>query len=66
MAVLKTYQSTGYIGKEGKAPIYISFYVNREKVVIPCGLSVKTNNFDQEAGKVTVGEKRHPIKKLAR
>lgn len=59
MAVLKTYQSKGYIGKEGKAPIYISFYVNREKVVIPCGLSVKTSNFDPEMGKVTMGEKRH-------
>lgn len=59
MAVLKTYQSRNYVGKDGKAPIYVTFYLRREKVVIPCGISVKIENFDAKTGKVTLGEKRH-------
>lgn len=59
MAVIKTYQSTSYIGKDGAAPVYVSFYLDRKKIAVPTGISVKTNNFDQVAGKIKTGEKNH-------
>lgn len=59
MAVIKTYQSKSYIGKDGTAPVYVSFYLDRKKIAIPTGISVKTNNFDQVAGKIKTGEKNH-------
>lgn len=59
MAVLKTYQSKSYIGTEGKAPIYISFYIDRRKVVVSTGISVKVVNFDEKSGKIKTGEKNH-------
>ncbi|WP_446787378.1 tyrosine-type recombinase/integrase [Macellibacteroides fermentans] len=57
MAVLKVYQSTSYTGKDGKMPLYISFYANREKVVIPTEISIKPDCFDANKGKVTTKEK---------
>ncbi|MDR1153667.1 MAG: hypothetical protein LBL04_03070 [Bacteroidales bacterium] len=29
-----------YINRKGEAPIYLSFYIAREKIVIPCNLSI--------------------------
>ncbi len=57
MAVLKVYQSTSYIGKYGKMTLYISFYANREKVVIPIEISIRPGCFDTDKGKVTTKEK---------
>lgn len=59
MAVIKTYQSTSYVGKDGSAPIYVSFYIDRKKITVATGISVKTSNFDQTAGKIKTGEKNH-------
>lgn len=59
MAVIKTYQSISYVGKDGSAPIYVSFYIERKKIALPTGISVKTNNFDNVIGKVKTGEKNH-------
>lgn len=64
MATLKTFQSISYIGKEKKAPIYISFYINREKTVIACGLSININNFDKLNGKILSAEKGYKDKNL--
>jgi len=57
MAVLKLYQSTSYTGKLGKMPLYISFYANREKVVVPTEISIRPECFDADKGKVTTKEK---------
>lgn len=59
MAVIKTYQSVSYVGKDGSAPIYVSFYLERKKIAVPTGISVKTSNFDKTTGKVKTGEKNH-------
>lgn len=59
MAVIKTYQSVSYIGKDGSSPIYVSFYLERKKIVLPTGISVKTSNFDNVTGKIKTGEKNH-------
>ncbi len=59
MAVIKTYQSTSYVGKDGTAPIYVSFYIDRKKITVATGISVKISNFDQAAGKIKTGEKNH-------
>lgn len=59
MAVLKVYQSISYTGKDGKMPLYISFYANREKVVIPTEISIRPGCFDTDKGKVTTKEKKN-------
>ena len=59
MAVIKTYQSTSYVGKDGSAPIYVSFYLERKKIAVPTGISVKTDNFDETSGRVKAKEKNH-------
>ena len=59
MAAIKTYQSTSYVGKDGKAPIYVSFYVDRKKIAIPTSISVNILHFDKNAGKIKTGEKQH-------
>ena len=64
MALIKTYQSTSYIGKDESAPIYVSFYLNREKVVIPCKTNAKVINFDKDAGKIKRSEKGYTDKNL--
>lgn len=59
MAAIKTYQSTSYVGKDGSAPIYVTFYLERKKIALPTGISVKTVNFDNITGKIKTGEKNH-------
>lgn len=59
MAVLKIYQSTSYIGNSGKAPLYVSFYLDRQKIVIACEISVRVAHFNSATGKITTGEKNH-------
>lgn len=59
MAAIKTYQSISYVGKDGSAPIYVSFYLERKKIAIPTGISVKTTHFDNATGKIKTGEKNH-------
>lgn len=59
MAAIKTYQSISYVGKDGSAPIYVSFYLERKKIAVPTGISVKTTHFDNATGKIKTGEKNH-------
>ena len=40
MAVIRNYQNVSHISKSGNAPIYVTFYLGKDKVVIPCNLSV--------------------------
>lgn len=59
MAVIKTYQATSYVNKDGCAPVYVSFYVERKKIAIPTNLSIPVENFDNMTGKVLTREKNH-------
>ena len=52
MSLIRVIQNTQRINKEGNAPLYISFYLGKEKVVIPCKLSVSTTKFDSKIGVV--------------
>lgn len=64
MATVKTYQSTSYVGIGGIAPIYAYFYINREKIVIPCNLSTKVEYYDKNTGLIKKGDKEHKDKNL--
>lgn len=59
MAVITSYQNTSYVNKEGCAPIYVSFYLERKKVALSCNLSVPVKSWDKEKGKVLQTEKNH-------
>ena len=59
MAVLWSYIGDGYVNKKGEAPIYVSFYIAREKIVLPCKISVSLKAWDKEVGKVTTWDKFH-------
>lgn len=48
MATYRVFQKKA--NRKGEAPIYISFYINREKVEVPTKLSVGTDDFDSEKG----------------
>lgn len=50
MSTIKVVQNKQRIKKDGAAPVYISFYLNSEKVVIPCKVSVPTKKFDEKSG----------------
>ena len=49
--IIRIVQNIQRINKEGNAPLYISFYLGKEKVVIPCKLSVPTTKFDSKTGR---------------
>jgi hypothetical protein len=59
MAVIRACIKDRYINGKGEAPVCLSFYIAREKIVIPCKLSVSTKAWDKEAGKVTTRDKFH-------
>lgn len=59
MAVITSYQNTSYVNKEGCAPIYVSFYLERKKIALSCNLSVPVKSWDKEKGKVLQTEKNH-------
>lgn len=48
MATYRVFQKKA--NKKGEAPIYISFYINREKVEVPTKLSVDPDDFDSDKG----------------
>lgn len=48
MATYRVYQKK--VNKKGEAPIYISFYINREKIEVATKLSVATDDFDSDKG----------------
>lgn len=50
MATFKVLQKK--VNKKGEAPIYISFYLNREKIEVPTRISVPPDVFDKESGNI--------------
>ena len=59
MAVIRAYIEDSYVNKKGEAPVYVSFYIAREKIVLPCKLSISLKAWDKEGGKVTTRDKFH-------
>ena len=59
MAVIRAYIEDSYVNKNGESPVYVSFYIAREKIVLPCKFSVPVKAWDKEAGKVTTRDKFH-------
>ena len=45
-----------YRNKNGKSPIYLSFYINRQKVEISTHISVLDKNFDERSGTISKKE----------
>ena len=64
MATVRTYIADSYVGKNGEAPVKLSFYIKREKCAICCGVSVKVENFDKASGKIKQTEKGYKDKTL--
>ena len=48
--------------KKGEAPIYISFYLNREKIEVPVRICVTLVFFDKEVKGLTIMPKEGPSK----
>jgi len=59
MSVVRAYIKDGYVNKKGEFPVYVSFYIAREKIEIPCKISVSLKAWDKEVGKVTTRDKFH-------
>lgn len=49
MSIIKIVQREK-VNKDGTAPLYVVFNLNREKIRIPCKISVPTTDFDPKAG----------------
>ncbi len=64
MAVIRIIQATGHSSKSGEYPLYVSFYLKKKKIQIPCKVSVSKENFDTEIGKVKTSDKKHRDKNL--
>ncbi|MEG0464164.1 MAG: Arm DNA-binding domain-containing protein, partial [Bacteroides sp.] len=52
MSTVKVVQNTQRVTKDGTAPLYISFYLGKEKVVLPTRVSVELKKFDAKSGLV--------------
>ena len=59
MSVIRACIKDGYVNKKGEAPVYVSFYIAREKIEISCKLSVSLKAWDKDVGKVTTRDKFH-------
>jgi len=64
MAVIRCFLAKGHATKNGEQPMYLSFYLKKEKVYIPCRIAVSPDNFDHEVGKVKIGDHQHKDKNL--
>ena len=59
MASVKVYIKNSYVSKNGEMPVYASIYIDREKVEIPCKVSVLAAAWDTKCAKVTTKMKNH-------
>lgn len=65
MITINTYQKIKKTPQQnGKAPIYISFCVNRQKVEIPTGISIPPKNWDNVKKRIKSGEENASDKNL--
>ena len=52
MSTIKVIQKTQRVTKDGTAPLYISFYLGGEKIMLPCKISAEVKKFDGKSGLV--------------
>lgn len=64
MASVRAYMKTSYINSKGEGNIYVTFYVNREKIDLPTKVSTPQSSWDSERQTVTTLDKRHKDKNL--
>lgn len=50
MSTIKVIQNKQRLTKEGNAPVYITFYLGKEKLMLPCKVSVPVSKFDCKSG----------------
>ncbi|MDR1122060.1 MAG: site-specific integrase [Dysgonamonadaceae bacterium] len=55
MAHIKSYIRDSYKNRRGECPVYVGFYIKREKIELPCEFSVKPENWKD--GKVLKSDK---------
>jgi len=59
MASVRVYIKDSYVSANGEAPVYASIYIDREKIEIPCKVSVPISAWDPKSCKVTIRMKNH-------
>ena len=52
MSTIRVIQNKQRLTKEGNAPVYITFYLGKEKLMLPCKISVPVLKFDCKSGLV--------------
>lgn len=50
MSTIRVIQNKQRLTKQGNAPLYITFYIGREKLMLPCKVSVPVAKFDEKSG----------------
>ena len=50
MSAIRVVQNKQRTNKDGCAPLYLTFYLDREKLLLPCKLSVPVSKFDDKKG----------------
>ena len=50
MSTVRVIQNKQRLTKEGNAPLYITFYLGKEKLMLPCKVSVPAAKFDEKSG----------------
>ena len=50
MSTVRVIQNKQRLTKEGNAPLYITFYLSKEKLMLPCKVSVPVTKFDEKSG----------------
>lgn len=57
MSTIRVIQNRQRVTKEGTAPLYISFYLGKDKIVLPCKVSAEVKRFDAKSGLIKGGSK---------
>ena len=57
MSTIRVIQNRQRVTKEGTAPLYISFYLGKDKLVLPCKVSAEVKRFDAKSGLIKGGSK---------
>jgi hypothetical protein len=55
MATYSVYQKK--VNKKGEAPIYVGFYINRDKIEVPTKISISPDFFDKSKGVIKASYK---------
>ena len=59
MAVIRVNQNTNYVTKDGCAPLYVTFYLERKKIALSCNLSIPVSSWDKKKEKVLTTLRNH-------